>query len=167
MRTPFTRLHRSALLGLALAAAGCPSDDPSSSDAGSVGDAAIDAGAPADAGRDAGAVDAGTPTPSDAGTHPGHDAALDAGPDAASPDAASPDDGGAAPDASMACATYCACMAAWCTDKVFPTSCLSACAAQTKWDLPCRQVHCTLVEPQPGNDHCTHAFGMVQCLDMP
>jgi hypothetical protein len=47
------------------------------------------------------------------------------------------------------------------------SACLSACAAETKWDIACRQNMCNLVPAQPDNDHCTHAMGEVQCLDMP
>jgi hypothetical protein len=69
--------------------------------------------------------------------------------------------------ASEECVKYCTCMAKNCADKMFPGGCLPACAAQTKWDIPCRQNMCNLVVPQPDNDHCTHAFGMFQCTDKP
>jgi hypothetical protein len=69
--------------------------------------------------------------------------------------------------ASEECVKYCTCMAKNCADKMFPTGCLPACAAQTKWDIPCRQNMCNLVPAQPDNDHCTHAFGMFQCTDRP
>jgi hypothetical protein len=107
------------------------------------------------------------------------DAAPDGSP-AASPDVAviAPADAtstmvdqapGAATDvtASDECVKYCTCMAKNCADKMFPTGCLPACAAQTKWDIPCRQNMCNLVVPQPANDHCTHAFGVGQCTDRP
>ena len=68
-------------------------------------------------------------------------------------------------DASKACVAYCSCMAAVCADKVFPSGCLWECAMQTNWDLPCRQNMCGLVDAQPLNDHCTHAFGKFQCTD--
>ena len=68
-------------------------------------------------------------------------------------------------DAPMACVKYCSCMAKWCADKVFGSGCLVECAKQTNWDLECRANMCNLVEPQPNNDHCTHAFGMFQCTD--
>jgi hypothetical protein len=76
---------------------------------------------------------------------------------------------GAASDvtASEECVKYCTCMAKNCADKMFPTGCLPACAAQTRWDIPCRQNMCNLVPAQPDNDHCTHAFGMFQCTDKP
>jgi hypothetical protein len=68
-------------------------------------------------------------------------------------------------DAPMACVKYCTCMAKWCADKVFGTGCLVECTRQTNWDLPCRANMCNLVDPQPNNDHCTHAFGVGQCTD--
>jgi hypothetical protein len=68
-------------------------------------------------------------------------------------------------DASAACVTYCACMAKNCSSEVFPNGCLSACATQTNWDLECRAAMCSLVPSEPANDHCTHAFGMDECLD--
>jgi hypothetical protein len=130
-------------------------DAASSSDAGSTApthDAAIhdaphglDAGASAEAGA-----------PSDASAQP------DATRDASTPNDAAPP----APDASEACRSYCTCMASNCADKVFTRGCLTECAAQSHWDLPCRELHCGLVPAQPDNDHCTHAKGMVQCLDL-
>lgn len=71
------------------------------------------------------------------------------------------------PDASGDCVKYCDCMAQNCQDKVFADGCLPACASQTKWDLPCRMNMCSLVPAQPNNDHCTHAFGVNECLDTP
>lgn len=68
-------------------------------------------------------------------------------------------------DASKACVSYCSCMAVVCVDKVFPMGCLWECATQTNWDLPCRTNMCGLVDAQPLNDHCTHAFGVGQCTD--
>jgi hypothetical protein len=68
-------------------------------------------------------------------------------------------------DASMDCVKYCSCMATWCPDKIFATGCLVECSRQTNWDLACRTNMCTLVKPQPNNDHCTHAFGIGQCTD--
>jgi hypothetical protein len=47
------------------------------------------------------------------------------------------------------------------------SACLTACAAETNWDLPCRKNMCSLVPAQPNNDHCTHAMGELQCLDKP
>jgi hypothetical protein len=78
---------------------------------------------------------------------------------------ADPADAGA--DASMACVTYCKCMTTNCADNVFPTGCLKECAAGTKWDMECRQNMCSLVPAQPANNHCTHAFGVNECLDKP
>ena len=69
--------------------------------------------------------------------------------------------------ASEECVKYCTCMAKNCADKMFPGGCLPQCAAQTRWDIPCRQNMCNLVPAQPNNDHCTHAFGMFQCTDKP
>jgi hypothetical protein len=66
-------------------------------------------------------------------------------------------------DASADCVKFCDCMNMNCADKVFPGGCLSACAEQTTWDLPCRQNMCKLVPDQPTNDHCTHAFGTSEC----
>lgn len=68
-------------------------------------------------------------------------------------------------NAPIACVKYCSCMAKWCADKVFATGCLVECTKQTNWDLACRANMCNLVEPQPNNDHCTHAFGKFQCTD--
>jgi hypothetical protein len=39
------------------------------------------------------------------------------------------------------------------------------CATQTNWDLECRAGMCSLVQSEPNNDHCTHAFGVDECLD--
>jgi hypothetical protein len=78
--------------------------------------------------------------------------------------AASEDPGGA--DAGTWCNTYCKCMAKNCSDKAFPMGCLMTCATDSaKWDRECRQGMCGLVPAQPDNDHCTHAFGVGQCLD--
>lgn len=68
-------------------------------------------------------------------------------------------------DASAACASYCACMATNCLAEVFANGCLYECATQTTWDLECRAGMCALVPSEPANDHCTHAFGMNECLD--
>jgi hypothetical protein len=83
-------------------------------------------------------------------------------------------DTGGAVDASAACMTYCDCMHMNCPPTTAHpeywssvSTCLTACATETKWDLPCRQNMCTLVPDQPANDHCTHAMGEGQCLDMP
>jgi hypothetical protein len=73
--------------------------------------------------------------------------------------------GGSAAQAPAACVKYCDCMAAHCADKVVPGGCLASCASQKNWDLSCRQNMCNLVPDQPNNDHCTHALGVVQCLD--
>jgi hypothetical protein len=77
---------------------------------------------------------------------------------------ASPDLGGG-DGASEACLKYCECMAKNCADKMFPGGCLPDCASHPAWDIPCRQNMCNLVPAQPNNDHCTHAFGVFQCLD--
>ena len=124
----------------------------------------------ASAGTDAGA---GADTSADATL--GDDTAAEAGNDATSGgqdtsqpiDDARADEGSSQPevDASAACVTYCKCMAMNCADKVFPGGCLPECAAQTDWDLGCRTNMCTLVPAQPNNDHCTHAFGVNECLD--
>jgi hypothetical protein len=59
-------------------------------------------------------------------------------------------------------------MAMNCADKVFPTGCLRECAAgSAKWDMECRQGMCSLAPAQPANNHCTHAFGVNECLDKP
>ncbi len=76
-----------------------------------------------------------------------------------------PTDAPANGNASAACAKYCTCMAANCAAKVFANGCVNECGAQTNWDLPCRTNMCTLVPAQPNNDHCTHAFGAIQCLN--
>jgi hypothetical protein len=80
-----------------------------------------------------------------------------------------PSDGGSATipvaDASAACVSFCTCMATNCASEVFAGGCLYQCATQTNWDLPCRANMCGLVPSQPNNDHCTHAFGVGQCLD--
>ena len=68
-------------------------------------------------------------------------------------------------DASAACVSYCACMAMNCAGEVFPSGCLYECTAQTNWDLECRANMCSLVPSEPANDHCTHAFGMNECLN--
>jgi hypothetical protein len=56
-------------------------------------------------------------------------------------------------------------MATNCAQEVFPDGCLYDCATQTTWDLPCRANMCSLVPSEPNNDHCTHAFGVNECLD--
>ena len=108
------------------------------------------------------------------GTDASDDIAAEAGDatsreqDASQPIADARADEGSSPpevDASAACVTYCKCMAMNCADKVFPDGCLTECAAQTDWDLGCRTNMCTLVPAQPNNDHCTHAFGVNECLD--
>jgi hypothetical protein len=68
-------------------------------------------------------------------------------------------------DASMACVSFCKCMAMNCAGDIFPDGCLYDCATQTNWDLSCRATMCTLVPAQPNNDHCEHAFGISECLD--
>jgi hypothetical protein len=100
-----------------------------------------------------------TPSPSDDATTTPADAS------GATPDAMATTDAHASVDASAACASYCTCMATNCKDKVFGGGCLNECASQTTWDLPCRANMCSLVQAQPNNDHCTHAFGMIQCLN--
>jgi hypothetical protein len=118
-----------------------------------------------DASEDATASDGGQtpPAPDDAGS------AVDASPagDAGAVADAGPDAHTSAPDvdASAACVSYCACMATNCADKIFGSGCLYECATQTTWDLPCRANMCSLVQAQPNNDHCTHAFGVNECLD--
>jgi hypothetical protein len=57
-------------------------------------------------------------------------------------------------------------MAANCADKTFPSGCLTECKTQTNWDMACRMNMCSLVPAQPNNDHCTHAMGVYQCLDL-
>jgi hypothetical protein len=52
-----------------------------------------------------------------------------------------------------------------CPQEVFPDGCLYDCATQTNWDLPCRANMCSLVQSEPNNDHCTHAFGVNECLN--
>jgi hypothetical protein len=149
MRHPWVFLARSLLIG---SVAACSSS--------SAGVPVVEAGAAPDASPDAtvGAVN-------DAGA--GEDASNVA-PDASQPIAdAEPDSGlsHAEVDASMACVSFCKCMAMNCADKVFPDGCLYDCATQTDWDLPCRANMCSLVPAQPNNDHCTHAFGVNECLD--
>jgi hypothetical protein len=118
-----------------------------------------------DASDDATASDGGQtpPAPDDAASGavdaaPAGDAGTVADADAA--DASAP-----AVDASAACVSYCACMATNCPDTIFGSGCLYECATQTTWDLPCRANMCSLVQAQPNNDHCTHAFGVNECLD--
>ncbi len=117
-----------------------------------------------DASEDATASDGGQTPPDDAASGAvdasqvgDAGAVVDAGADA---DTSSP-----AVDASAACMSYCTCMATNCPDKVFGSGCLYECATQTTWDLPCRANMCSLVQAQPNNDHCTHAFGVNECLD--
>jgi hypothetical protein len=127
---------------LLLVLAGCSSSSSSSD-------------APGDASGDARTSDtAATP---DSAAH-GHDVgSMDSSTDAK--------EASTTADASEECTRYCSCMSTNCADKVFPTSCLGECAAQTKWDLACRANHCGLVPAEPKNDHCTHAMGVDQCLD--
>jgi hypothetical protein len=113
----------------------------------------------------------------DAGASPGDDAtvAQPAGDDASSgqQEASAPivdARAEAAPshpavDASSACVSFCECMAMNCAQEVFPDGCLYDCATQTNWDLECRAGMCSLVQSEPNNDHCTHAFGVDECLD--
>lgn len=68
-------------------------------------------------------------------------------------------------DASSACVSFCDCMDMNCPQEVFPDGCLYDCATQTNWDLPCRANMCSLVQSEPNNDHCTHAFGVNECLN--
>lgn len=68
-------------------------------------------------------------------------------------------------DASSACVSFCDCMDTNCPQEVFPDGCLYDCATQTDWDLPCRANMCSLVQSEPNNDHCTHAFGVNECLN--
>jgi hypothetical protein len=136
--------------------AGCSS---SSSGAGTGANGATDSAASPGVGTDA---SAGADATAGGGT------ADDASDDAPPPIADAQADRGATHaevDASAACASYCACMATNCSQDVFPTGCLDACATQTTWDLSCRATMCTLAPEQPDNDHCTHAFGMKECLD--
>ena len=93
-------------------------------------------------------------------------AAVDT-PSATEDTAAATPDSGAGGEASEACRKYCECMAKNCAERMFPGGCLAECAGHPKWDLPCRQNMCNLVPAQPNNDHCTHAFGLFQCLDKP
>jgi hypothetical protein len=96
------------------------------------------------------------------------DVLAEAGQDAAAAAVeAAPSDGATIPvaDASAACVSFCSCMATNCASEVFAGGCLYQCTIQTNWDLPCRANMCSLVQAQPNNDHCTHAFGQVQCLD--
>lgn len=84
------------------------------------------------------------------------------------PDTDSDSDTASDSDLSEACTTFCTCMASNCSDKVFPNAgCLSECTTHPKWDMGCRQVMCTLAPVQPDNNHCTHAMGEFECLDLP
>lgn len=151
---------------MAWSVVGCSSSSSSSTPS----DATDAATSPADANiasQDAGALaDAtsammdGTASASDDATTSPADAVAD------TTDALSAGDAHAsAVDASAACKSYCTCMAMNCKSEIFGGGCLSECASQTTWDLPCRANMCSLVLAQPNNDHCTHAFGMVECLN--
>jgi hypothetical protein len=96
----------------------------------------------------------------------GREGGRDAAP-AVVEDAPSDGEGATIPvaDASAACVSFCTCMATNCANEVFAGGCLYQCTTQTNWDLPCRANMCSLVPSQPSNDHCTHAFGVSQCLD--
>jgi hypothetical protein len=148
MRLPWIFVARSLLIG-------CVAACSSSSTAGSV--QASDASAVPDASADA------TVVASDDAAPAGDDVA-DSGPDG-SPLLADGGPSHAEVDASMACVSFCTCMAMNCADKVFPGGCLDDCATQTDWDLPCRANMCANVPSQPNNDHCDHAFGVAECLD--
>jgi hypothetical protein len=149
MRLPWVLVARSLLIG---SVAACSS----SSVQGSVVQAS-DAGAVSDASPD------GTVGASDDAASAGDDVA-DSGPDG-SPVIADGGPSHAEVDASMACVSFCKCMAMNCADKVFPDGCLYDCATQTNWDLSCRAIMCANVPSQPDNDHCDHAFGVNECLD--
>ncbi len=150
MRRRWAFVARSLLIGSVAACSSSSSVDAPAAEAGAVPDASPDA--------TVGAVD-------DAGTG---DDASNIAQDASQPIADAELDGGrshAEVDASVACVSFCKCMAMNCADKVFPDGCLYDCATQTDWDLPCRANMCSLVPAQPDNDHCTHAFGVNECLD--
>jgi hypothetical protein len=116
-----------------------------------------------DAAHDAGRTndDASTSSAPDGGRDAVAAAAEDATSDSSSNDAATI----AVADASAACTSYCSCMAQYCPSETFAGGCLYQCTTQMNWDLACRAVMCALVQSQPNNDHCTHAAGMIQCLD--
>lgn len=137
---------------LSMGAGACSSSSPSS----------------ATSANDGGQAD-GTTDPVPVATDAGH------GPDAKVADAgevpSGPTDAGAAlssvsVEASAACMDFCSCMATNCPTSEFEGGCLPDCAAQTTWDLPCRENMCGLVPAQPDNGHCVHAMGMIQCLDL-
>jgi hypothetical protein len=148
MRLPWVFVARSLLIG---SVAACSSSSAAGVVQGS------DAAAVPDASPD------GTVVATDDAASTGDDVA-DGAPDG-SPLIADGGPSHAVVDASMACVSFCKCMAMNCADKVFPDGCLDDCATQTDWDLPCRANMCSLVPSQPDNDHCTHAFGVGQCLD--
>lgn len=143
---------------------GCSSDAASQ---GLAGDAGAHAGGGATSSRSGGAPGSGGgATSSQSGGAPGSAGAHTGGAGASGNGGAPASLDGSAPPASAACVKYCDCMAASCPDRAFAGGCLSACASQSGWDLKCRQVMCELAPLQPSNDHCTHAFGVGQCLDM-
>jgi hypothetical protein len=152
--------QRFALLFAVVFVGGTPACSPSGSPVASL-DASASANDSGDPAHKAGA-DA-TSSRRDAGGD-----ATSSGGDAAQSIADATGEGDAAPvevDASADCVKYCDCMAMNCQDKVFPSGCLYECATQTNWDLACRTNMCLLVPAQPNNDHCTHAFGVNQCLN--
>jgi hypothetical protein len=73
-------------------------------------------------------------------------------------------------DASAECVTYCTCMQTNCVGpgiQEIPDGqdCLSFCAGFTQPQYSCRLNHCSLVPPQPDNNHCMHAVGLFECID--
>lgn len=118
---------------------GCSSDDTTTkpattSDAGSSG---TDSGSGSDSG--------GTPT--DSGTKADTGSAADTGADTG----------------SSACAAYCQCMTTNCA-SLAPANCLTACQAQTTWDLACRTTHCGYATSSTlQTTHCPHAAGQNTC----
>jgi hypothetical protein len=143
---PSKRLSAVAAIGAASAmlalAAGCATDPPAGTD---------DAGASTTADSAAGATDATTTTTDAAVAHDAATGVVDAG----------------AVDASRACVDYCTCLATNCPAKTIPGGCLTACSAQTKWDLTCRTGMCNVAKLEPNNNHCDHAVGVAECLDKP
>ncbi len=115
---------------------------------GSVGCSSEETTAPAPK-ADSGTADTGTAARVDSGTKP----VVDAG----GTDSATAADTGT----STACTAYCECMQASCASKA-PASCLTACQAQTTWDVACRTQHCGYGKTMP-DPHCGHAAGESTC----
>lgn len=92
----------------------------------------------------------GTAAPIDSGTNP----VVDSG---GTDSAAAADTG-----TSTACTAYCECMQGTCASKSTP-SCLTACQAQTTWDVACRTQHCGYAKTMDPTTHCGHAAGESLC----